>query len=170
MIKLALLHCCSFTLSQWRPSLSRIKLNAFLRRRYGGMETECLLSLIEVSWAFPLLFSNMGLWDIRALQLFYDWVPSYVISIPWFLAGGCSLVGVWLFLSADLAEPLQPLPKSCFILRRIGAALSLVIWTWMTFSTYFILGSKVPVIGLYFWFSIASLRTMWSAWSVRWPT
>jgi hypothetical protein len=133
------------------------------------METECLLSLIEISWAVPLVFSKVGLWDIRALQLFYDWVPSYVVSVPWFLAGGCSLVGVWLFLAADLAKVPRPLSRSCIVLRRVGATLSLIIWTWMAFSSYLVLGAAAPVISLYAWFGVACLRTMWSTWAVQWP-
>jgi hypothetical protein len=101
--------------------------------------------------------------------LFYDWVPSYIVSIPWFVAGGSSLWGVWLFLAADLAEPPRPPSKSCIILRRVGATLSLIVWAWMAFSSYLILGAAAPVISLYAWFSLAFLRTMWSAWAVQWP-
>jgi hypothetical protein len=134
------------------------------------METECLLSLIEVTWAVPLLFSEIGLWDVRALQLFYNWVPSYIVAVPWFAAGGSSLAGVWLFLAADLAELPRPPSKISIILRRVGATLSLIIWAWMAFSSYLVLGAAAPVSSLYAWFGVAFLRTMWSAWSVQWTS
>jgi hypothetical protein len=122
----------------------------FLMRRNGGIEVELLIAATEIWWGLALILWPIGLAQSQGLHDFYTaGLESWKLALPWLIAGSLNIIGFVLFILRR---------RSCAIFRFAGSTLSTFIWFAVFIKTGIILDWSPPFNGIYFFFSVWSIR------------
>lgn len=135
------------------------RIKEFFQRPWGGMEVEMIIATAEIGQAFLLIFLPESLWQTRAFQDFVYWgVNTWIVAVPWMVAGVSSWVGIVLALMHN---------KICAPLRWIGSFLSTLLWSWVAIKTGIVVDWSIVYVLICFLFSFWSIRISAAAMS-RW--